>query len=181
MRWNNLSLIVTVAAAIGFPVVFVAQALLPVPEWELKDAGTGKSACATKTQIFFNVAFKTNFIQATDTPSPTPSESPRRTEFFVMIDPSHGGYDTGANFGNKLLEKDITLKLAREPRKELDQRGIPARMLRDSAVDIALDRRAEIANEQRAGLYIALHAGRPGHGVRIYAPLLPDPRQPVAG
>ena len=98
-----------------------------------------------------------------------------------MIDPSHGGYDTGAAFGNKLLEKDITLKLARELKKELDERGIPSRMLRDSDVDIALDRRAEIANEQRAGIYIALHAGWPGRGVRVYAPLLPDPRQPAAG
>jgi N-acetylmuramoyl-L-alanine amidase len=114
-------------------------------------------------------------------PSPAPEAQKHAQEFFVMIDPSHGGYDTGANFGNKLLEKDITLKLARELKKELDERGIASRMLRDSDVDIALDRRAEMANEQRAGIYIALHAGRPGRGVRVYAPLLPDPRQPVAG
>ncbi|HET9837870.1 MAG TPA: N-acetylmuramoyl-L-alanine amidase [Candidatus Angelobacter sp.] len=97
-----------------------------------------------------------------------------------MIDPSHGGYDTGADFGGKLLEKDITLKLARELRKELDDRGIASRLLRDSDVDLALDRRAEITNEQRAGLYIALHAGRPGRGVRVYAPMLSD-AQPPAG
>src|SRR4051812_7936036 len=177
MRWNNLSLIVTVAAAIGFPVVFVAHALLPVPAWELKDTGTGKSARAAKTQMFFNVVFKADFTQAADIPSPsiTPSESPRHSDFFVIIDPSHGGYDAGANFGGKLLEKDVTLKLARELKKELDERGIAARMLRDSDVDVSLDRRAEIANEQHAGLYIALHAGGPGRGVRVYAPLLPNP------
>jgi N-acetylmuramoyl-L-alanine amidase len=97
-----------------------------------------------------------------------------------MIDPSHGGYDTGADFGGKLLEKDITLKLARQLRKELEDRGIVSRLLRDSDVDLALDRRAEIANEQRASIYIALHAGRPGRGVRVYAPLLAD-AQPASG
>jgi N-acetylmuramoyl-L-alanine amidase len=112
--------------------------------------------------------------------STSPTESQRRPEFFVMIDPSHGGYDNGADFGGKLLEKDITLKLARELRKELEDRGIASRLLRDSDVDLALDRRAEITNEQRAGIYIALHAGRPGHGVRVYAPLLAS-QEPTAG
>lgn len=96
-----------------------------------------------------------------------------------MIDPSHGGYDKGADFGGKLLEKDITLKLARELRKELEDRGIASRLLRDSDVDLALDRRAEITNEQRPAIYIALHAGRPGRGVRVYAPLLADMQQPA--
>ncbi|HET9281458.1 MAG TPA: N-acetylmuramoyl-L-alanine amidase [Candidatus Angelobacter sp.] len=102
-------------------------------------------------------------------------------EFFVMIDPSHGGYDKGANFGGKLLEKDVTLKLARELHKELDDLGISSRMLRDSDVDVPMERRAEITNEQRASIYIALHAGLPGHGVRVYTSLLPDPQQAAAG
>jgi N-acetylmuramoyl-L-alanine amidase len=96
-----------------------------------------------------------------------------------MIDPSHGGYDKGASFGGKLLEKDVTLRLARELRKELEERGIPSRMLRDSDVDVPMERRAEITNEQRAGIYVALHAGGPGHGVRVYTPMLADPQQPA--
>lgn len=98
-----------------------------------------------------------------------------------MIDPSHGGADKGAIFGEKLMEKDITLRLAREVRKELEERGIAVRLLRESDIDLSLDRRAEITNEQRAGLYVALHAGRPGKGVRVYAPALTDAQQPLAG
>jgi len=97
-----------------------------------------------------------------------------------MIDPSHGGYDKGASFG-KLSEKEITLRLARELRKELEERGIAARLLRDSDIDLALERRAEITNEQRAGMYVAIHAGRPGRGVCVYSPILADPQQPLAG
>jgi N-acetylmuramoyl-L-alanine amidase len=122
-------------------------------------------------------------VQEPDVQStPTAAEGPRRpTEFFVMIDASHGGSDKGASFGGKQMEKDITLRLARELRKELEERGIAARLLRDTDIDIGLERRAEIANEQRAGIYVALHAGRPGKGVRVYAPMLADSAQPVAG
>jgi N-acetylmuramoyl-L-alanine amidase len=102
-------------------------------------------------------------------------------EFFVMIDPSHGGNDKGASFGGRLVEKDITLRLGRELRKELEERGIAARLLRESDIDLSLDRRAEISNEQHAGIYVALHAGRPGRGVRVYAPILTDPQPPLAG
>src|SRR5947209_3987812 len=113
-------------------------------------------------------------------PTKSTAEAPRRApEFFVMIDASHGGYDKGADFGGKLPEKDITLKLGRELKRELDERGIPSRMLRDSDMDITLDRRAEIANEQHAGIYIALHAGKLGRGVRVYASLLAE--QQAAG
>jgi N-acetylmuramoyl-L-alanine amidase len=120
-------------------------------------------------------------------PTPAPSGTPspegqkRAPEFFVMIDPSHGGADKGAIFGSKLVEKDITLRLAREVRKELEERGIAVRLLRESDIDMSLDRRAEITNEQRAGIYVALHAGRPGKGVRVYVPVLADAQQPLAG
>ena len=125
--------------------------------------------------------------EASATPPPAQpgllsAEGQKRTpEFLVMIDPSHGGNDKGAIFSGKLVEKDITLRLARELRKELEQRGITVRLLRESDIDLSLDRRAEITNEQHAGIYVALHAGRPGRGVRVYAPFLADPQQPAAG
>jgi N-acetylmuramoyl-L-alanine amidase len=135
-----------------------------------------------KTITLRPVAPAASASPAPEQTTPAAADNQRRTqEFFVMIDPSHGGYDKGANFGSKLLEKDVTLKLARELRKELEERGIPSRMLRDSDVDVPMERRAEITNEQRAGIYVALHAGRPGHGVRVYTPLLADPQQPAAG
>lgn len=115
-------------------------------------------------------------------PSKPPAESQKRPpEFFVMIDPSHGGADKGAIFGGKLLEKDVTLRLAREVRKELEERGIAVRLLRESDIDLSLDRRAELTNEQHASFYVALHAGHPGKGVRVYAPFLTDTQQPQAG
>lgn len=125
--------------------------------------------------------------EALATPLPTQPSTPaaegqkHAPDFFVMIDPSHGGNDKGATFGGKLMEKDITLRLAREVRKELEERGIAVRLLRESDVDLSLDRRAEVTNEQRAGIYVALHAGLPGKGIRVYAPVITNMQQSLAG
>lgn len=98
-------------------------------------------------------------------------ERKKTPEMVIMIDPSHGGDDQGAVFNSRVAEKDITLALARELKKELLERGIVARMLRDSDSSIPLEHRAEIANQLHTALYIALHAGRPGQGVRVYSSL----------
>jgi N-acetylmuramoyl-L-alanine amidase len=176
MRWSKLKL--SLAATAGFCCTLVTSGASPEQHTQLRMVRADDSKTITQQPAA---------PVATATPEPAPqgtssTENQRRTpEFFVMIDPSHGGVDKGANFGGKLLEKDITLKLARELRKELEDRGIPSRMLRDSDVDLGLERRAEITNEQRAGIYLALHAGRPGQGVRVYTPLLANPQPPAAG
>jgi N-acetylmuramoyl-L-alanine amidase len=119
-------------------------------------------------------------------PKPVPSpflETPKRaaSEFFVMIDPSHGGDDKGAVFAGKSKEKDFTLALGRELRRELEERGVSARLLRDSDSNLSLERRAEITNEEHAAIYVALHAGPPGKGARVYMPALPFVQTPSGG
>ena len=104
------------------------------------------------------------------TSHPSNETEPRVPVFFVMIDPGHGGNDQGAALGEKLLEKDITVALARKLKSELQERGIAAHLLRDADLSISLEQRAETTNEQHAGIYVAIHAGLPGHGVRVYAP-----------
>lgn len=98
-----------------------------------------------------------------------------------MIDPSHGGDDKGAVFAGKSREKDFTLALGRELRRELEERGITARLLRETDSNMSLERRAEITNEEHASIYVSLHAGSPGKGARIYMPALPFAQAPSAG
>ena len=47
-------------------------------------------------------------------------------------------------------------------------------LLRDNDANLTYDQRAVSANAQRAGLYIAVHAGTPGAGVRVYTALMPS-------
>ncbi|MGB9863801.1 MAG: N-acetylmuramoyl-L-alanine amidase family protein [Candidatus Saccharicenans sp.] len=84
------------------------------------------------------------------------SKKTRRT---IVIDPGHGGMETGArgNFG--ALEKDITLaialKLKEEIEKNLNYRVV---MTRETDVVVPLAQRAAIANNNKADLFISIHA-----------------------
>lgn len=106
----------------------------------------------------------------TATPQVKPPAGPR---FLVIIDPAHGGPETGAVITPTLLEKDVVLALARRVQRDLANHGIAAGMLRNSDVAISLDQRATGTNAARAALYISLHAANTGRGVHVFTSLLP--------
>jgi N-acetylmuramoyl-L-alanine amidase len=106
-------------------------------------------------------------------PPPTPSTPSVGRRYFAIVDASHGGDDHGETLSNSLLEKDVTVALARSLRQELESRGIPTLVLRDSDANLSLDQRAIFANAGHAAIYIAVHAASNGHGVRVYTALLP--------
>jgi len=109
---------------------------------------------------------------ATATPPPAPLfPAPRR--YFAVVDASHGGDDHGETLSSTLLEKDVTVAMARSLRQELESRGITTLVLRDSDANLAVDQRAVFANADHAAIYIAVHASSSGHGVRVYTALLP--------
>ncbi len=96
-------------------------------------------------------------------------------QYVVVIDAGHGGDERGAALGDKLAEKDVTLALARRLRLELQARGIAPLMTRDADTTVATDQRAAVANTARTILFVSLHAGTVGHGVRLYTAMLPSP------
>jgi N-acetylmuramoyl-L-alanine amidase len=99
--------------------------------------------------------------------------APVQRRYFAVVDASHGGDDHGETLSSTLLEKDVTLMLARSLRQELESRGITTLVLRDSDANLSLDQRAIDANADHAAIYIALHAASSGQGVRVYTALLP--------
>jgi N-acetylmuramoyl-L-alanine amidase len=101
-----------------------------------------------------------------------PLFSGREGRYLVVIDASHGGDEVGATLSDDLTEKDVTLSLARRLRNELQARGIPTMMLRDNDSTLSVDDRAAAANAARPTLYIAVHAGSMGHGIRVYTSVL---------
>src|SRR5215469_8874048 len=116
---------------------------------------------------------------ATTTPNPASvppapaaiQAAPRH--FFAVVDASHGGDDSGVALASQLLEKDVTLSLARRLRQELESRGISTLSLRDTDGGLALDQRAAFANTAHPAIYIALHAASDGKGVRVFTALMP--------
>jgi len=77
----------------------------------------------------------------------------------IVIDPGHGGIETGAKGNYGTLEKDVTLAVAKKLKEriegELKYRVV---MTRDSDVVVALDRRAAVANNNKADVFISIHA-----------------------
>ena len=76
-----------------------------------------------------------------------------------MIDPGHGGDETGTRGAGGTLEKDVTLDVARRLKASLEGRlGIRVLLTRDDDRLVPLDERASIANNNKADLFISLHA-----------------------
>jgi N-acetylmuramoyl-L-alanine amidase len=71
-----------------------------------------------------------------------------------------------------MAEKDVVLALARRLQKELETRGIPATLLRNSDIAISLDQRAVSANAERPAMYVALHAANTGSGVHVFTSMI---------
>ncbi len=110
-------------------------------------------------------------------PLPRPASRPeeivaRSYKPVIVIDPGHGGHDTGAK-KNGVVEKDVVLAFSKVLRDKLESTGrYRVLMTRDKDVFITLDGRREIAERNRAALFIAVHAdyaGAHARGATIYS------------
>ena len=77
----------------------------------------------------------------------------------IAIDPGHGGADAGTRGPEGTLEKDVTLGIARRLQAAVQRRlGLRVVLTRSGDTTVSLDERAAIANNNRADLFISLHA-----------------------
>ncbi|HWB29239.1 MAG TPA: N-acetylmuramoyl-L-alanine amidase, partial [Vicinamibacterales bacterium] len=99
----------------------------------------------------------------------------------IVLDPGHGGDDPGAKGAKGTLEKDYVLQFARRLKETIESRiGLRVLLTRDGDQNVPVDRRAAIANNNKADLFISLHANasvRPSvSGVQIASLRLDDYR-----
>ena len=77
----------------------------------------------------------------------------------IVIDPGHGGHDTGTIGPNGLLEKDLVLDVSRRLGKMLEARlGAQVVFTRRDDTFIPLSTRTSIANQEQADLFVSVHA-----------------------
>jgi N-acetylmuramoyl-L-alanine amidase len=77
----------------------------------------------------------------------------------VVLDPGHGGIDSGAVGKDGLLEKDVTLEFALELVRRLKEEGkLEAVLTRDGDEFLSLPQRVEIAQRHHAALFVSIHA-----------------------
>jgi len=113
-------------------------------------------------------------------PAPAPQTPPApvqpvHTLRVVVLDPAHGGADTGARGPTGTAEKDLVLEFAQVVGDALRAQGFQVVMTRRRDVDPSFDDRATIANAQSDDIFMSLHIGSTGPAgtVRTYTYLFP--------
>ena len=89
---------------------------------------------------------------------PLAALAPRAAVQAIVIDPGHGGDDAGVTSQEGVVEKDLTLQVARRVKALIETRlGIRVLLTREDDRDLGPDERAAIANNSKADLFISLH------------------------
>lgn len=135
------------------------------------DAGTGATQqvgrvvfVAKKPSVLKTVATAARKYKKLDCASDTPKVHPALRGGgapVAVIDPGHGGSDTGAVSPHSLPEKDANLRLCREVEKELVKRGWRVVMTRRDDTAVPLYSRPEVAHRENADVFVSIHHNAP--------------------
>ena len=92
---------------------------------------------------------------------PRPAPSVRRNAAsapftLVVLDPGHGGQDSGAMCGT-ILEKDLTLDIAQRVDRLLQAQGLATLMTRVGDSYVALQDRVAVTNRARDCIFVSIH------------------------
>jgi N-acetylmuramoyl-L-alanine amidase len=97
-----------------------------------------------------------------------PSWAEERPRFVVVLDAGHGGSNTGApGVVEGVYEKRVTLVLAKQIARRLQEAGLEVRLTRTDDRYLTLRERVRWANAQGADLFVSVHANAsPSRGQR---------------
>ncbi len=90
--------------------------------------------------------------------SPYPNQPIPHGRIVVIIDPGHGGKDSGAPGLRGVLEKDVVLPLGEKLAAILQQNGIQVYLTRNADYFVDLAPRVEMADRVHADLFVSIHA-----------------------
>jgi len=76
----------------------------------------------------------------------------------IVIDPGHGGCDTGAIGRGSIQEKQVCLAIGTAVGNLLEQHGCSVLLTRKNDCDMQLDERTSFANDMNADLFVSIHA-----------------------
>lgn len=97
---------------------------------------------------------------------PAPHSAPPK--YVVLLDPAHGGSDSGATFKNGAQEKTLTLAFALKLRSQLGSRGVQVILTHENDSTQDPNQRAENANRAQAQACLSLHFTETGSGVHLF-------------
>src|SRR5215471_12360569 len=90
----------------------------------------------------------------------------------IVVDPGHGGKDTGTSTPGGMAEKEVTLDIGIRLRHLLEQATFEVVMTRDKDEAVPLRQRTALANAQGADLFVSIHLNwidqSQAHGIETY-------------
>jgi N-acetylmuramoyl-L-alanine amidase len=95
-------------------------------------------------------------------PQITPRRDLRKGKIVVIIDPGHGGKDSGAIGIGGVQEKNIILPIGKRIAEILERNGIQVIMTRDSDYFVTLPGRVTMAQQANADVFVSVHANSAG-------------------
>ena len=111
-------------------------------------------------------------------PNPQPLTQPQRRvtngRVVVIIDPGHGGKDSGALGIGGAREKDVILPIGKRLGEILQQNGVQVILTRDSDYFVTLPGRVQLAERANADVFVSIHANSAGasrpdvNGLEVY-------------
>jgi N-acetylmuramoyl-L-alanine amidase len=109
---------------------------------------------------------------------PNPTSQPRRPskngKLVVLVDPGHGGRDSGAIGIGGVQEKRVILPISQRVAQILEQNGIQVVMTRNSDYFVTLPGRVKMAEDVNADVFVSIHANSAGsdrpevNGLEVY-------------
>jgi len=108
--------------------------------------------------------------EAQSAPAQNAAPPPRAGLNIVVLDPAHGGTDSGARGTGGIHESDIVLEFAAQVRTALESQGFQVVQTRQGNANPSFDDRSALANAQRGAIFVSLHiasTGAPGTA-RVY-------------
>lgn len=138
-----------------------------VSRWKGMDVHLGYAPVLIEGQIFVQSAD----VKSTLEPLLREAEAPLLNGKVIVLDPGHGGTDSGAGNTFGPGEKELTLDWARRIQALLTADGWEVYLTRTADVDVALSNRVAFADSVGASLFLSLHfnsAAADKQGVETY-------------
>jgi N-acetylmuramoyl-L-alanine amidase len=112
-----------------------------------------------RTSFMRNIALENRPAHTSIKPSEAPPKVDGDVRPLIVLDPGHGGIDTGTKGSGGELEKDVVLAFAQTLREKLESSGkYRVAMTRSDDTFIPLAERVRFARSRNAGLFISVHA-----------------------
>jgi N-acetylmuramoyl-L-alanine amidase len=131
---------------------------------------SGQSSAQAPTDTSPASVAPQNAAPQAPTPAHSDSQQPRPGLNIVVLDPAHGGTDSGARGTGGIRESEIVLQFALQVRRALEAQGFQVIQTRMANENPSFDDRSAMANAQIGAVFISLHVsstGLPGT-VRVY-------------